>query len=111
MSLIPWHFLWRYKVSNLDGVVFSFLLNLTGISGIVTWLAIAVIHLRFRAAYSAQKKSIDDLAYTSPYYPYSTYIAILLGIGILVGQGFAMYIVSNHSILEVAHVYCILLLI
>ncbi|KAJ3279147.1 hypothetical protein HK104_001705 [Borealophlyctis nickersoniae] len=71
-----------------DGVVFTWLLRLTGISGILTWLSISLIHLRFRKAYEAQKRDLNDLPYRSPFFPYGAYLAIFLASMILIGQGY-----------------------
>lgn len=74
-----------------SGTVFTYLLNLTSVSGIVTWITVAIIHIRFRAAFNAQKKSIEDLPYRAPFYPLGPYIAIFLGLLILIGQGVLVY--------------------
>ncbi|KAI9105897.1 amino acid permease/ SLC12A domain-containing protein [Phlyctochytrium arcticum] len=72
-----------------EGVVFTWLLHLTGMSGILTWLSITIIHLRFRAAYLAQGRLLSDLAYRSPFFPYGQYLAIVLALLVIVGQGYA----------------------
>ncbi|KAF9911904.1 hypothetical protein EC991_001808 [Linnemannia zychae] len=71
-----------------SGVVFTWLVNLTGMSALLTWLSISVIHLRFRAAFKAQGRSVKDLPYVAPFFPYSCYISILLALMILFLQGY-----------------------
>ncbi|KAF9163253.1 hypothetical protein DFQ27_005276 [Actinomortierella ambigua] len=71
-----------------NSVVFEWLVNLTGMSALLTWMSIAVIHLRFRAALKAQGRSVKDLPYVAPFFPYSCYISILLGLMIVVMQGY-----------------------
>ncbi|KAF9123255.1 hypothetical protein BG015_005351 [Linnemannia schmuckeri] len=71
-----------------SGVVFTWLVNLTGMSALLTWLSISIIHLRFRAAFKAQGRSIKDLPYVAPFFPYSCYISILLALMILFLQGY-----------------------
>lgn len=51
--------------SNKQKIMFSWLLSISGLSSIFTWIAINVAHLRFRAALKAQKKSLDDLVFVS----------------------------------------------
>jgi lysine-specific permease len=74
-----------------DGVLFMWLIQITGISGILTWLSIALIHIRFRAAFQAQNKSIDELIFKSPLYPLGPVTALVLGVVIMIGQGYAAY--------------------
>jgi lysine-specific permease len=70
-----------------NGIVFSALLKTTGVSGILTWMSIAVTHLRFRSAYMLQKRTLDGLTLVAPWSPYSNYLCLLVGSGILLGQG------------------------
>ena len=85
--------------------MFIWLLKLTGISGILTWLSIAVIHLRFRAAYLAQGFDLKDLPYRARFFPYSNYYAILLGLVILVGQGVVAAQGSDSPLLSIFVTY------
>ncbi|KAF9425619.1 hypothetical protein BGZ76_003145 [Entomortierella beljakovae] len=70
------------------GVVFTWLVNLTGMSALLTWMSISFIHLRFRAAFKAQGRSLSELPYIAPFFPYSCYISILLGLMIVFLQGY-----------------------
>lgn len=70
-----------------NGIVFTALLKTTGVSGILTWISIALTHLRFRAAYVLQKKTLDGLTLVAPWSPYSNYLCLLVGTFILFGQG------------------------
>ena len=68
-----------------NGVVFQWLLSLTGVSGVMTWISIAVIHLRFRKALVLQGK-LDQLPYRSPYFPWCDWIGIGFGAGIVLAE-------------------------
>ncbi|KAF9583152.1 hypothetical protein BGW38_010145 [Lunasporangiospora selenospora] len=70
------------------GVVFEWLVNLTGMSALLTWMSISIIHLRFRAAFKAQGRSVSELPYMAPLFPYSCYASILLAIMIVIMQGY-----------------------
>ncbi|KAF9105363.1 hypothetical protein BGX29_000136 [Mortierella sp. GBA35] len=70
------------------GVVFTWLVNLTGMSTLLTRLSISIIHLRFRAALKTQGRSIKDLPYIAPFFPYSCYISILLALMIAFLEGY-----------------------
>ncbi|KAJ3032004.1 UNVERIFIED_CONTAM: hypothetical protein HDU68_009105 [Siphonaria sp. JEL0065] len=72
-----------------EGELFNLLLSLTGTSGLLTWLSISLTHLRFRAALEAQEKSLEILPYTAPLFPFMDYLAISIGLVILMGQAFS----------------------
>lgn len=44
-----------------NGVVYTWLLNVSGMAGFIVWVGIAVSHYRFRKAYLAQGNDIKDL--------------------------------------------------
>ncbi|KAF8924403.1 hypothetical protein BGZ47_004038, partial [Haplosporangium gracile] len=69
-------------------VMFTWLVNLTGMSALLTWLSVSVVHLRFRTAYKAQGGSIKDLPYVAPFFPYSCYISIVLALMIAFVEGY-----------------------
>ena len=73
-----------------DGAVFTWLLTLTGTSGLLTWFSISFIHLRFRAAYIAQGKDLNDMTYKAPLFPFGNWIAIIIGSVIIIGQVFLL---------------------
>ncbi|KAF8981697.1 hypothetical protein BGZ52_002602 [Haplosporangium bisporale] len=71
-----------------EGVVFTWLVNLTGMSALLTWMSISIIHLRFRAAFKAQGRPLSELPYIAPLFPYSCYISIALALMIVFLQGY-----------------------
>ncbi|KAG0015946.1 hypothetical protein BGZ81_011469 [Podila clonocystis] len=71
-----------------EGVVFTWLVNLTGMSALLTWMSISIIHLRFRAAFKAQGRSLSELPYIAPLFPFSCYISIALALMIVFLQGY-----------------------
>ncbi|CAO3662134.1 unnamed protein product [Umbelopsis vinacea] len=66
--------------------VFAWLINLTGLSALLTWMCISIIHLRFRHAFKVQGRDLKDLPYRAPLFPYGCYIAILLCLVVLVSD-------------------------
>ncbi|KAG0282057.1 hypothetical protein BGZ96_000876 [Linnemannia gamsii] len=88
-----------------SGVVFKWLVNLTGMSALLTWLSISIIHLRFRAAFKAQGRSIKDLPYVAPFFPYSCYLSILLALMILFLQGYQAVTADPFSVEGVVAVF------
>ncbi|KAJ3369144.1 hypothetical protein HDU91_007447 [Kappamyces sp. JEL0680] len=73
-----------------DGVLFMNLIQITGVSGILTWLSIALIHFRFRRAFHAQNLDpAKELDFLAPLFPAGPLIALVLGSVIIAGQAYA----------------------
>ncbi|KAI8591809.1 amino acid permease/ SLC12A domain-containing protein [Geranomyces variabilis] len=88
-----------------DGVLFSWLLHLTGMSGILTWISITLIHLRFRAAWIAQGHAVEELPYRAPFFPYGQYLSLALASVVIIGQGYAAFAVRPFLWRNVLSVY------
>ncbi|KAF9235205.1 amino acid permease/ SLC12A domain-containing protein [Melanogaster broomeanus] len=71
------------------GVVFTWLLNLTGISALLVWGSIGVISIRFRAAYKAQGRSLSDLPYTQPLFPSLPVGVVVLALLMFAAEGYS----------------------
>lgn len=69
-----------------DGVVYTWLLNASGMSGFIAWVGIAISHYRFRKAYIAQGKSLQDLPYRAKWFPFGPILAGILCLVVIVGQ-------------------------
>lgn len=69
-----------------EGVVYSWLLNASGMSGFIAWLGIAISHYRFRKAYIAQGKSLNELPYRAKWFPFGPILAGVLCAIVMVGQ-------------------------
>ena len=83
-----------------DGALFVILVHVTGVSGILTWLSISIIHIRFRNAFILQGRDIkNELSFLAPFYPFGQYVAIFLGLCIIVGQAWAAYLESTYLVL------------
>ncbi|MCP3742006.1 amino acid permease [Rossellomorea sp. BNER] len=74
-----------------DGVVYVWLLNASGMSGFIAWLGIAICHYRFRKAYLAQGKDLNDLPYKSKFYPFGPIFAFVLCAFIILGQNYSAF--------------------
>ncbi|WP_172197009.1 amino acid permease [Saccharibacillus qingshengii] len=69
-----------------DGVVYSWLLNASGMCGFITWVGIAVSHYRFRRAFVRQGRSLDELPYRARWFPFGPLFAFALCLVVIVGQ-------------------------
>lgn len=74
------------------GVVFNWLVNLTSLAGLITWVCISITHLRFRQGYVAQGRSLNALPYLAPFFPWGDWIVIIAGTVIIFGQGYHTFL-------------------
>jgi lysine-specific permease len=75
-----------------DGVVYVWLLNASGMSGFIAWLGIAISHYRFRKAYVAQGRDLNDLPYRSRLFPFGPIFAFILCAIVILGQNYSAFL-------------------
>lgn len=68
------------------GAVFTWLLALSGLSTLFTWLSICLCHIRFRSAWKAQGHSIEELPYQAFGGVYGSWFGVVLIVVVLVLQ-------------------------
>lgn len=78
------------------GVVFHWLMNIISLAGYIAWFGICLSYYRFRKAYVLQGKSLDNLYYRAPWFPFAPLFAMTLIMLIIVGQE-AMSVISGHA--------------
>lgn len=78
-----------------DGEIFLWLLNLVGLTGFISWAAIALSHYRFRRGFIAQGNSLDALTYKAPFYPIGPLLALFACIFIIFGQNYQAFFASD----------------
>lgn len=69
--------------------MFTWLLNLTGISALLVWASIGVISLRFRAAYRKQGRMLADLPFVQPLFPLLPIAVIVLAALMFIAEGYS----------------------
>ncbi|KAF9938193.1 hypothetical protein BGZ75_008745 [Mortierella antarctica] len=74
-----------------QGVAYDWLLSLSSTTGFIAWLGIAFCHIRFRMAYKAQGRSLNDLPFVSRLYPFGPIYTIIICVVILLGQGYTAF--------------------
>ncbi|KAH8092518.1 amino acid permease-domain-containing protein [Cristinia sonorae] len=72
-----------------EGVVFTWLLNLVGISALLVWGSIGIISIRFRLAWNAQGRSLTDLPYVQPLFPVLPVGTVILASLMFAANGWA----------------------
>lgn len=71
------------------GIVFTWLLNITGISALLVWGSIGVISLRFRRAFYAQGRRLSDLPYRQPLFPLLPVGIVVLAVLMFIAEGYS----------------------
>jgi amino acid permease len=71
--------------------IYQLFYNASSLSGFIIWLGIAVCHLRFRRAWTAQGRTPDELKFRSKFYPYGPWLAILLFLVVLFGANISVF--------------------
>lgn len=74
--------------------MYSWLLNVSGVAGLIAWLGIAASHYRFRTAYVAQGRSVDDLPFKARLFPFGPIFTFLVCLFVLIGQGYDSWFAS-----------------
>lgn len=74
-----------------DQKIYQLFYNASGLSGFLIWLGIAICHLRFRKAWVAQGRSLDDLKFRSKFYPAGPWLAVVLFIVVLFGANVGVF--------------------
>jgi len=78
-----------------DRQVYLWLLNLSGMTGFIAWLGIAISHYRFRKGYIAQGLDINKLPYRSSLFPFGPIFAFVLCLTITLGQNYEAFLQNN----------------
>ncbi len=71
-----------------EGAAYTWLLNVSGLSGFIVWLGISWCHLRFRRAYVLQGNDLAKLPYKAPLFPFGPMLAFAMCLIVLVGQNY-----------------------
>lgn len=74
-----------------DGTVYNWLLNASGMSGFIAWLGIAVCHYRFRRAFKAQGKNLNELPFKAKLFPFGPIFAFAVCAFVVLGQNYSVF--------------------
>ncbi|KAK6201295.1 amino acid permease-domain-containing protein [Scheffersomyces amazonensis] len=72
--------------SNQQVNAFNWLLALSGLSSVFTWLAINCSHIRFRRAMKVQGRSLNELPYVAQSGVWGSYYGAILNVLVLIAQ-------------------------
>jgi lysine-specific permease len=88
-----------------NNAVYLWLLNLSGMTGFIAWLGIAVSHYRFRKGLAAQGLDPARLPYRSPFFPYGPIFAFALCMAVTLGQNYQAFMSGKIDWVGVAATY------
>ncbi|BEJ16208.1 hypothetical protein CspHIS471_0508130 [Cutaneotrichosporon sp. HIS471] len=74
------------NLADVGSAVFDWLLALSGLSTLFTWLAICITHVRFRQAWKAQGHSIEELPFKAIGGMYGSVLGAVLIVLVLIAQ-------------------------
>ncbi|MDY3974751.1 MAG: amino acid permease, partial [Veillonella caviae] len=74
-----------------EGAAYTWLINISGMSGFIAWLGIAIAHYRFRRAFKAQGKDLKAIPYRALLFPFGPIFAIILCLIIMAGQNYTAF--------------------
>lgn len=87
------------------GKIYLMLVNASSLTGFIAWWGIAVCHWRFRKAYTAQGKDLNDLKFKARWYPFGPIFALVVCSAIIILQGISLFTVSPISWVNVLITY------
>lgn len=87
-----------------SGVVYTWLVNASGLAGFITWMGIAWSHYHFRKALKAQDISTSKLPYRALWYPAGPLIALAMCLVVIIGQSLDLF-VDGFTVIQFFAVY------
>ncbi|GME78028.1 unnamed protein product [Ambrosiozyma monospora] len=85
------------NVSSGGTTVFSWLLNITAVAGMISWIGICGAHIRFMHILKSRGISRDTLPYKATFMPYGAWISFIVLIIIAFIQGYSCFFSFNGT--------------
>jgi lysine-specific permease len=88
-----------------EGVVYIWLLNLSGLTGFINWVSIAWSHYRFRKGFLKAGHTLDELPYRAKLFPFGPLLALVVCLAVIFGQDYTAFISGDIDWQSIAAVY------
>ncbi|KAF8066571.1 APC amino acid permease [Lyophyllum atratum] len=86
LAVLVWAPLAYINVVSAGDTVFLWLVAISGLSTIFTWMSICLCHIRFRAAWVKQGHSVEELPFRAMGGVYGSWFGVILLTLVLIGQ-------------------------
>jgi lysine-specific permease len=77
--------------------IYQVFYNASSLTGFLIWFGIAVCHIRFRRAMAAQGRRVEDLKFRAKFYPYGTWISLVIFVIVVLGANYSVFTSSPFS--------------
>ena len=88
-----------------DHRIYALFYNASGLCGFIAWIGIAVCHLRFRKAWTAQGRAVGELKFRARFYPYGPWLCLVLFLIVVFGANASVFDVPRISWFDVISSY------
>jgi len=99
------------NISSGGTNAFSWLLNISGVAGLISWACINLCHISFMRALSVQNLPRSMLPYKAPLQPWLAYYGLFLNVLVILTQGFTAFIPWDTMGFFVAYLSLILFVV
>ncbi|KAF2113918.1 amino acid permease/ SLC12A domain-containing protein [Lophiotrema nucula] len=87
------------NLASNGGEIFTWLLSLSGLSILFIYGSIALAHIRFRSAWKANGRSLDELPFKAAFGVWGSYLCLLINVLCLIAQFYvALYPVGGPNL-------------
>jgi amino acid permease len=80
-----------------DQKIYQLFYNASSLTGFLIWFGIAVCHVRFRHALAAQGRRVEDLKFRARFYPWGTWLALIMFLIVILGANYSVFQASPFS--------------
>lgn len=80
------------SINSGASTVFTYIINISGVSTFIIFAIICLCHIRFRQAWLHQGKTLDELPFKAWLAPYGTWVAFILNIVLVFFQGYTTFL-------------------
>jgi len=91
--------------------IYLWLVAASGVTGFIAWIGIALSHFRFRRAFIKQGHKLSELKYHAKWFPIGPLLALVLCIGVIIGQDPQSFFTGNWEQVLVTYMSVPLVLI
>lgn len=86
------------NVNENGNTVFEWFVNITSITGLITWDIILVTYIRFHKGLKHQGIDRNTLPYKAPFQPYASYFGVLFVTLVIIFNGFQVFIKGEWNV-------------